>query len=62
MFDFWYELPKPLRVVFALVLIGIGVLIWLGTGGRVYAIGLVAIGFVFLLAAGAGGDKGGYNF
>lgn len=61
MFDFWYELPPVLRAVFGLALLGGGVAIWMLTGGRVYAIGLAALGLMFLLFAGAGNDNG-YKF
>jgi hypothetical protein len=62
MFDFWFGLPTPLRVVMGLVLIGIAVAIFFISGGGLVAIGLGALGIVFVLAAGAGNDKSGYNF
>ena len=62
MFDFWYELPPILRALLGLVLMGAAVAIWFATDGRLYAIGLGVVGLVFLLGAGAGRDKGGYNF
>ena len=61
MFDLWYELPTWLRVVMGLLLIVLAVVIFLVTG-RVIAIGLGAVGLVFVLAAGAGNNTGGYNF
>jgi hypothetical protein len=62
MFDFWYELPPILRALMGLVMIGIAVLLWFLTGGRLYTYGLAIVGLIFLLGAGAGSDKGGYKF
>lgn len=62
MFDFWFELPKLLRVVMGLALIAVAVLIFFATGGTRVAIGLGAVGLVFVMFAGAGNDSGGYNF
>lgn len=62
MFDFWYELPPILRALMGLIMIAVAVLIWFMASGTVYAYGLAIVGLVFLLGAGAGSDKGGYNF
>ena len=62
MFDFWYELPPLLRAGLGLLLVGVAVAIWFATGGRLYAIGLGAIGIVMILFANAGNDSGGYKF
>jgi hypothetical protein len=62
MFDFWYDLPPILRALMGLVMMAVAVLIWFLTGGTLYAYGLAIVGFVLLLAAGVGSDKGGYKF
>jgi hypothetical protein len=62
MFDLWYDLPPLLRAVLGLVFLGVAVLIWLGTGGRLYAVGIGATGLVMLMFCTAGNDKSGYNF
>jgi hypothetical protein len=62
MFDFWYELPPLLRAAFGVLLIAIAGVIWFATGGRLYAIGLGAIGLVFLMFCSAGNDGNGYKF
>lgn len=62
MFDFWYDLPPILRAGLGLLLIAIAVVIYFASGGRLFAIGCGVVGLVFLLGAGAGHDKGGYNF
>jgi hypothetical protein len=61
MFDFWFELPKLLRALLGLVLIGIAVAIYFASGGTTFAIGLGVVGLVFLLFCGAG-KSDGYNF
>lgn len=62
MFDFWFDLPVVLRAVFALILIGVAVLIFFLSGGTRIAIGLGVIGLVLLFASGSGSNKSGYNF
>jgi len=62
MFDFWFDLPPIGRAIFSLVLIGIAVLLWYLTGGRLYVYGLAIVGVVLLFASGAGSNKGGYKF
>ena len=62
MFDFWFELPKVLRIVMGLAMIGLAGLIFLASEGRTYAIGLGVVGLVFVLFSGAGSNKDGYNF
>ena len=61
MFDLWFELPPILRAGLGLLLIAVAGIIFYLTG-RVIMIGLGAIGLVFLLASGAGSNKGGYRF
>ena len=61
MFDFWFELPPILRAVMGLVLIAVAVVVFFLFSGRI-AIGLGAIGIVFLLFCKAGSNTGGYNF
>ena len=62
-FDFWYELPPLLRAGFGIVLILVAVVAVFLTG-YIYTwnIAVGAIGLVFLLFSGAGGNKGGYRF
>ncbi|HEY7120434.1 MAG TPA: hypothetical protein VH475_27845 [Tepidisphaeraceae bacterium] len=62
MFSFWFDLPPLLRILMGLVMVGIAVLIYFASGGTTFAIGLGVVGLVFVLASGAGSDKGGYNF
>jgi hypothetical protein len=61
MFDFWYELATPARVIFSLVLIGASVAIFFLTGGHLITYGLGIIGLVMLLFSNAG-NNGGYKF
>lgn len=60
MFDFWFDLPPLLRAGLGILLMLAAAAIFLLTG-RVIAIGLFAIGLMFLLFCKAGND-GGYNF
>jgi len=62
MFDLWYDLPPILRAGLGLLLIIVAVVIFFASGGTLFAIGCAVVGLVFLLGAGAGSDKGGYNF
>jgi hypothetical protein len=62
MFDFWYELPPVLRATVGWLMIAVAVGIWFLTGGRLYAIGIGAIGIVFVLFSNAGNDNNGYHF
>ena len=62
MFDFWFDLTTPARVLFSLLLVGIAVGIFFLSGGTRVAIGLGVTGLVLLLFSGSGGNKGGYNF
>lgn len=62
MFDVWYDLPRPLRIVLGLVCMGLGVLVWYMSHGTFYMIGLGAVGLVMILFSGAGGSGNGYNF
>ena len=62
MFDLWYESPTWARAGLGSVLILIAVLLFLGgIGIRLPAI-IGGTGLVFVLFAGAGNDKSGYNF
>jgi hypothetical protein len=60
MFDFWYELPRILRIALGLVFIAISTAILL-FGDRIWPWGWV-VGAVMIFASGAGSNKGGYNF
>lgn len=62
MFDFWYDLPPILRAGMGLFLMAVAVVLYFATGGRLFAIGIGAIGLMFLLFCKAGNDGGGYNF
>jgi hypothetical protein len=62
MFDFWYDLPPLLRALMGVGLIVIAVVIYFGTGGRLVAVGLGAIGLIFLVFCQAGDDGSGYKF
>jgi hypothetical protein len=62
MIDLWSELPPFLRAGLGVLLIGVALLIWFATEGRLYAIGLGALGLVFLLFCNIGNDSGGYHF
>jgi hypothetical protein len=61
MFDFWFELPPILRAGLGILLMVIAGVIWFVSEGTVYALGLGAVGLVFVLFA-KSGDSGGYNF
>ena len=62
MFGFWFELPPLLRACFALLLIGIAVLVYFISDGTRIAYGVGIVGIVLLLSSSAGSNKGGYNF
>ena len=67
MFDFWYELPTPLRAILGIALMAISVIIFFVTGSatggyHLVTIGLFVCGLVMLLFCNAGNDSGGYNF
>jgi hypothetical protein len=59
MFDFWFESPPLLRAMMGLVMLGIAVLIWSATAGRMYAYGLGVVGLIFLMACNAGNTEAG---
>jgi hypothetical protein len=60
--DFWHDLPPVLRAALDLAVVGVAAVIWLATGGRLYAVGLGAVGLAMLLFCTTGNDKSGYNF
>jgi hypothetical protein len=62
MFGFWFDLPPLLRACFALLLIGIAVLIYFISDGTRIAYGAGIVGIILLLSSTAGSNKGGYNF
>jgi hypothetical protein len=62
MIDFWAGLPPMLRAGRGVLLIIVALVIWFASGGRLYAIGIGALGIVFLLFCNIGNDSGGYNF
>ena len=67
MFDFWYDLPTPLRAILGIALMAISVIIFFVTGrftGGLHLVtyGLFVVGLVMLLFCNAGNDSGGYNF
>ena len=62
MIDFWAGLPPVLRAGLGVLLIIAAVAIWFASGGRLYAIGIGALGLIFLLFCNIGNDSGGYNF
>ena len=62
MFDLWFDLPPILRAGLGLLLMGIAVFIFFMTEGTRIAVGIGAVGLVFLLFCTAGSDRGGYNF
>jgi hypothetical protein len=62
MFDFWYDLPPLLRALMGLGLIAVAAGIYFATGGTRVAVGVAAIGLIFLVFCQAGDDGSGYKF
>ena len=58
--SWWYDLPVPLRLGFALLLIGISTAPYF-FANLIWPWGW-AVGGILLLFCGAGSNKGGYNF
>lgn len=62
MIDFWAGLPPLLRAGLGVLLLVAAGAIWFATEGTLYAIGLGAMGIIFILFCNIGNDSGGYNF